>query len=169
MGLNYCDDCNKVPTIHLTEIINGKVTEIHLCSECPKAKELNLSPAFHLTDALAHIAQGSDTEPTPDITCDDCGLSYEQFSNIGRLGCEQDYEVFKRHLEPYFDKVHSSRFHCGKTPGRATEEAAQVRRLSDLRRQLKAAIDGEDYERAASLRDEIKTLEKKAPKPPPGA
>jgi protein arginine kinase activator len=162
MGKNFCDDCNKVATIHLTEIVNGKVSEIHLCSDCPKAKELNLSPSFHLSDALAHLAQAAAGAVMPDVACPRCDISYEQFTNVGRLGCENDYEVFKRFLEPYFDKIHNSRFHCGKTPGRATEEAEQVRRLSDLRRRLKTAIDAEDYEHAATLRDEIHSLEKGA-------
>ena len=156
-----CERCkNNVATVHLTEIVKSQKTEKHLCEQCAKDEGYTIKTHVSLQDLLtAFISAHDDAEEMAGVKCPDCGMTYVDFRSEGRLGCPNDYEVFREALDPLLEKIHGKVEHSGKLPSRAGESQRKQRDLMALRRQLRDAVDKEDYEAAARLRDEIKTME----------
>lgn len=155
-----CQRCSKQATFHITDIDRGQVKEYHLCDEHARQ---HVAPS---DDATAEIATGTKSgkparEPTPadKRACPYCQLSFQEFKNSGRLGCPHDYEVFRDDLMPLLENIHSHTRHEGKSPRRAPKSSQRQSDLIELRKQLKQAIEIEDYEAAAHLRDQIKAFE----------
>ncbi len=167
-----CDVCNKNPaTVHLTEIVDDQMTELHLCEDCARQKSESMESQFGLSDLLAGMAEFSkppnqEKEDTT-LKCKKCGLTYADFKKVGRLGCSECYESFKKYLGPLLKRIHGSNQHFGKSPFKP--EGNQIMEkttsgdldLSALREKLKKAVDSEAFEDAARLRDQIRELENK--------
>ncbi|MFA5276186.1 MAG: UvrB/UvrC motif-containing protein [Candidatus Omnitrophota bacterium] len=162
-----CDICGKNPaTVHLTEIIDDSMNELHLCEECAREKSAAMEQQFGLSDLLAGMADVSKPslkEPqAPLVNCPNCNLSYADFKKIGRLGCGECYTVFKKYLTPLLKRIHGSTQHTGKSPLKTTVKGGKKKPdIEDLRLRLQKAIEEEAFEDAARLRDQIKELEKK--------
>ncbi len=166
-----CDICHKIEaTVHLTEIVDGQITELHLCEHCAKQKSMQMEQQFGLSDLLAGLVDfGKGVEEKEDLKqkCPNCKLTYREFKKIGRLGCSQCYTTFKRYLEPLLKSIHGANQHLGKMPlgcGLKVKSLSQVKEknsLEDLKNKLQAAISKEEFEKAAVIRDQIKDLEKK--------
>ncbi len=158
-----CQVCKKnIATVHLTEILKGKKREIHLCEECAGKKGVAFKSGFSIQDLLSGLAGSAAAQEMAkmqQIKCPICGLSYLDFRQHGRLGCATDYTVFKEGLIPLLEKIHGSTEHLGKIPAKSGEAHQAGRELLELRQELKQAVDREDYEKAAALRDRIRTLE----------
>ena len=160
-----CDICNKKKaTVHLTEIVDEQMTEMHLCEECAREKSVQMEQQFGLADLLAGLAdfgkQVKDLEKVK-LECPNCGMNYEEFRKFGRLGCSACYPAFKQHLASLLKKIHGSSRHVGKMPVKFWKEGKKkgIDTLQELRQQLEQAIDGEDFEKAAALRDKIREFE----------
>jgi len=158
-----CQSCQKKKaTVHLTEIGSKMKKEIHLCDECAKEHDAILphtvgSQAEPAGEGLAeHLAQPSREEPIG--TCRSCGMSFAEFRSTGRLGCPEDYEVFRRGLNPILERIHGGRQHRGKVPPQVGEEAMVEREIMKLTERLERAVKGEKYEEAARIRDQIQEL-----------
>lgn len=169
-----CDICSKNPaTVHLTEIIDDQMTELHLCEECARQKSSQMEQQFGLNDLLAGMAEfekpALDKEVTA-VKCPNCGLTYADFKKIGRLGCSECYIAFKKYLGPLLKKIHGSSQHLGKTPLKVAASLAAAKPgkkrldMQELRHQLQRAIEGEEFEEAAKIRDQIKELERQPDK-----
>ncbi|MDD5432264.1 MAG: UvrB/UvrC motif-containing protein [Candidatus Omnitrophica bacterium] len=160
-----CDVCGKVAaTVHLTEIINDQINELHLCEECARQKSAQMEQQFGLSDLLAGLADFE--KPTKEtggatVKCPGCSLTYEDFKKIGRLGCGECYVTFKKYLGPLLKRIHGSIQHIGKSPFVKAEKKTKRKTLGlqELRHNLQKAIDNEEFEEAAKLRDQIKELE----------
>lgn len=156
-------------TVHLTEVINEKVTKLHLCEECAKAKSEEMQSHFGLTDLLSGLMDFGTSigaeEPEFDVKlkCPACGMTYYNFQKIGRLGCGKCYEIFSGSLSELLRKIHGSDRHVGKSPlKRKKEEPVKKERgIQELKDELKKYVQAEEYEKAALLRDEIKAIERK--------
>lgn len=166
-----CDVCNKNPaTVHLTEIVDDQMNELHLCEECARQKSAQMEQHFGLSDLLAGLAEfekptaskDKDVEATIMLKCPNCGLTYADFKKIGRLGCSECYTAFKKYLVPLIKRIHGSNIHFGKSPVKTTVVKSTKKKpdLQDLRGKLAKAIDAEAFEEAARIRDQIKDLEK---------
>ncbi|MDP2652957.1 MAG: UvrB/UvrC motif-containing protein [Candidatus Omnitrophota bacterium] len=161
-----CDICSKKKaTVHLTEIVDDQMTEMHLCEECAREKSVQMEQQFGLADLLAGLAdfgkQVKEFEKVK-LECPACGMSYEDFRKFGRLGCGNCYPAFKQHLSSLLKKIHGSGRHVGKSPTKLIQAQAgkkAVDTLQDLRHQLQRAIESEDFEKAAELRDKIRQAE----------
>lgn len=164
-----CDICGKKKaTVHLTEIVDEQMSEMHLCEECARQKSVQMEQQFGLADLLAGLADFgkpvSESEKV-DLQCSNCGLTYEEFRKFGRLGCSECYEAFKMHLSTLLKKVHGSNQHLGKTPAQILPaQKKQLENFQELKSQLMQAIQMEDFEKAAQLRDKIRDAEKKEKK-----
>ena len=161
-----CDICDKNPaTVHLTEIIDDQMNELHLCEECAHQKSLQMEQQFGLSDLLGGLAEfekpTKEKEAALTIKCANCGLTYADFKKIGRLGCSECYDTFKKYLGPLLKKVHGSILHFGKSPFKVARALDKRGDLQALRYQLQKAIETEAFEEAAKIRDQIKELEKK--------
>jgi protein arginine kinase activator len=161
-----CQKCAKPATYHITDIERGKPREYHFCDE--HARE-HLDPSREAPESMAigKLAEGlikgaslqRDPSPSDKQTCPLCQTTYFEFRNTGRLGCPHDYEVFRDELMPLLENIHDETRHLGKVPRRAPRGTQMQATLIQLRNDLKRAVAAEDYEAAARLRDQIKTLE----------
>lgn len=163
-----CDICSKnEATVHLTEIINNEVTKLHLCENCAREKASEMEEHFGLADLLGGLADfGVQVEPgeMSKLKCPNCGFTYMDFKKIGRLGCGECYDAFKKNLAPLLKRIHGSDQHYGKAPLKA-QKAVKVRDdIQGLRTRLQKAVEMEEFEEAAKIRDQIKELEKKITK-----
>jgi protein arginine kinase activator len=161
-----CDVCGKNPaTVHLTEIIDEQMNELHLCEDCARHKSAAMEQQFGLSDLLAGMADfeksPSKEEDAVTIKCPSCGLTYADFKKIGRLGCGECYDVFRKYLAPLLKRIHGSNQHIGKNPAKTKVAAKPYKKktsLSELKSQLQKAIFSEAFEEAARLRDQIKKI-----------
>ena len=157
----------KQATVHLTEIINEQMTELHICELCAKAKGIaGLGQPFGLQDLLAGLVDfGTPVTPgkgkkTVD-KCPNCKMTYEDFRKTGRFGCSKCYETFKESLEPLLKKIHGSVQHLGKSPMTSGEMFNKKKELQEFQLRLQRAIQAEAFEDAAKIRDKIKEIEKR--------
>ncbi len=169
-----CDNCGeREAAIHLTQIVNNSVTTLHLCEQCAAEKgvETGASVAkFPLGDFLASLgktAGGEQAEAMPDVACAFCGGTLKDFRDTGRLGCAQCYTTFEPHLRDLLRRLHGSSQHVGEryAASASVVEAAQgasaadAGRVGELKEQLRRAVEAENFELAAELRDKLKVLE----------
>ncbi|MGI6345152.1 MAG: UvrB/UvrC motif-containing protein [Bacillota bacterium] len=165
-----CQECKeRAATVHYTKVVNNQKTEYHLCEQCARQMgDLDLSfgfnPGFSIHSLLAGLldmgtGKGSADVPSAQtIKCPACGLSYAQFSQSGRLGCGECYQAFDRQLDPLLRRIQGTTKHTGKIPertGGVVKVEQQIRRLSA---ELQQAVDQEEFEKAAQLRDQIREL-----------
>lgn len=161
-----CNICGKTQaTVHLTEIIDDQITELHLCEECAQKKGAQMESHFGLSDLLAGLAdlgtQFSKTKAEPKLKCPKCGLTYEDFKKVGRLGCGECYNAFREALTPLLKRIHGSTQHYGKSPKKIAKVVKAKNEVEVLKEKLQKAIQKEDFEEAAKLRDKIREMEKK--------
>jgi protein arginine kinase activator len=164
-----CQNCQKSPaSVHLTEIQDNRMTELHLCQACAEEKGLASVPTaqkFSIGDLLATMVDGMSTteeERVGPVQCPSCGMHYSTFRDTGRLGCPDCYAAFGSKLKPLLRRIHGSTRHVGKLPAHDGEEVSTQRQVQRLHDELQKAVEREDFERAAEIRDRIKTLEKEA-------
>lgn len=164
-----CQICNKNDaTIHLTEIADGVRTEIHVCESCAVEQDIAVKSHIPINELLSNLlaSQPTDAElagpAEAEVVCPNCGYTLAQFQKEGTLGCPGDYEVFERMLLPLIEKAHDGNTtHKGKVPSRTPAGTKEQMELLNLRRQLDVAVQNEDYELAAKLRDQISETGKK--------
>ncbi len=149
-------------TIHLTEITDGKRTEMHICEQCAAEQGIAVKSQIPVNELLSGLlaAQPSDDElsdrSAQQVQCPHCGFTLAQFSKEAVLGCPYDYEVFEKSLLPLIEKAHNGKTtHCGKLPSKTPKDTKKQVELLNLRQQLETAVQSEDYELAAELRDKI--------------
>ena len=167
-----CDECGKnKATVHLTEIINEQITKLNLCESCAKEKGSDVEQHFGIADLLAAL---SDVESAPQTSggspgkskCLHCGMAYEDFKKVGRLGCAECYSEFKSSLAPLLKRIHGAHQHLGKSPHPDLLKAEKVtshlnEELQTVKLQFEKAVKSEEFEEAAALRDKIRFMEKK--------
>ena len=160
-----CELCKQSQaTVHLTEIVNEQMTELHLCESCANQKGAQVESHFGLSDLLSGLADQSKVQEPEETTvkaCPSCGMSYEDFRKVGRLGCAECYPTFKRSLGSLLKRIHGSPLHLGKTPARLVKPAKSKTELAELKRKLDRAIEREEFEEAAQLRDQIRRAEQR--------
>ena len=160
-----CELCKQSQaTVHLTEIVNDQMTELHLCEACANQKGAQVESHFGLADLLSGLAEfGKTTETTEEVStkaCPSCGMTYDDFRKVGRLGCADCYVTFKRSLGSLLKRIHGSPIHVGKSPARLIKPAKITKSdLLEMKRKLERAIENEEFEQAAKLRDQIRRLE----------
>lgn len=168
-----CQECGKRPaTLHFTKIVNGDKTEFHLCDVCAKEKgEIipGTSNGFSIHNLISglldfdlnHHGGTIGSEPKA-LHCKECGMSYAQFSKMGRFGCSSCYDYFSVRLDPLLRRIHGNTAHVGKIPRRAGQHLHTRKQLEQLKARLAQAVQREEFEKAAQIRDEIRKLEKEA-------
>ncbi|MDQ8186193.1 UvrB/UvrC motif-containing protein [Pelagicoccus sp. SDUM812002] len=151
-----CSHCNAPTSIHLTKVVDGEAVKLGVCSNCPKAKAYKQGAAWDLIDA----ENGGKVPRSPkesERACPGCGLTPADFKEHGRLGCSKCYETFEGKLEPVINKLHRGSSHIGKVP-RGKKRDVTPEEIADLKRRLDEYVSREEYEMAATVRDQIKAL-----------
>lgn len=169
-----CEVCHtQKATVHLTEIVNGQVAKLNMCEYCAKKKGNQVEQHFGIADLLQGLV---DTEaPSPPqhgrrVKCANCGMTYEDFKNLGRLGCGNCYLAFHENLMPLLKRVHGSQKHKGKAvtesdkskkTGAVKTKTSAKKDIEEMKMMLHSYIQKEMYEDAAKLRDQIRRMENK--------
>ncbi len=159
--MKKCRRCTKPATLHVTEIREGQAAIVHLCDTCAREyldqnpNEENTTIASDLASKLDEL-MGATESPA---SCPNCGISFNEFRESGRFGCSQDYTEFMTELLPLLENIHEDVGHKGKRPRSTVVGTQEQGQLIQLRNAQRNAIEEEDYETAARLRDEIAALE----------
>jgi protein arginine kinase activator len=169
-----CQDCNKKDaTIHLTQIVNNEKVVLNLCKDCAEKRGFH-SPFEQVPFPLADIVSGmmgplkpqkkskKGKESVADLKCPNCGLTFAEFGRIGRLGCAECYKAFKPEMTNLLRRIHGSAEHRGNIAKEPVEDKSYIREDIRLREELRKAIEDENFETAAELRDRLRELSGKS-------
>jgi protein arginine kinase activator len=168
-----CQQCGTRPAvIHLTQIVDNTHTEQHLCEVCAAAEGIQTEASlatFPLGNLLAGLDKGAAAAQMPPVDagrCPACGASLQDFRDSGRLGCAECYRAFEAPLRTLLRRIHGASRHIGEpyvaplgAPVTGEVPARPPADLAALRTQLQRAVDAENFELAARLRDEIRDRE----------
>lgn len=157
-----CNECSKnEATVHVTHIINGKKSVRHLCEECAKTDQYLFNSNFSMENLFASMLNNAFKQTTylPSKGCSTCGMTYEEFKNVGKFGCSDCIDTFKQRLMPVVKSIQGYDTHAGKIPKRAGGSYKIQKDIERLKNELKLAIDQEEYEKAVQLRDKIREAE----------
>ncbi|MFG0251663.1 MAG: UvrB/UvrC motif-containing protein [Phycisphaerales bacterium JB038] len=159
-----CDRCDNEATVHEVNIVSGQKHEVHLCQECAAELGLVQKPTTNIAEILAKMvmnpAPTAKESKTAAPSCESCGTTFAEVRKKGVLGCAHCYDVFDEALSNLLLRAHEGgTHHVGKVPKRAGGKIDHEYQILRCRRQLQEAVDREDYERAASLRDSLRQME----------
>lgn len=161
----HCQRCKKAAaTVHLTDVTKQGNKERHLCDRCAQEEGYVVkAPHVALQELLTGFVMSQPAvQELSQLTCPHCQLTFAEFRNGGLLGCPKDYEVFEQALTPLLQRAHDGQTrHAGKAPRRLGTPRSFQADLARLRKSLQQAVDREDYESAARLRDQIDAIEQK--------
>ncbi len=161
-----CQQCGQnEAVVHLTQIVDNDVTTMHLCEPCAGEKGIESGAALPqgaVGHFLATTGKGVGAglpgmEDAPHATCTTCGMTMQELRDLGRLGCADCYQAFESPLRQLLRRLHGSTTHVGeryRPPGGEVEQPTA--HAADLREQLRAAIETENFELAAELRDRLR-------------
>lgn len=164
-----CDSCGKEnANIHMTSIVNGVKEEHHYCQQCANQKEQGkgsmfssmFDDTFFNNQFFANVMYPQSALGNSKLSaCPQCGMTISEFNHQGRLGCDKCYEAFQQHLVPLIKRIQGSTSYEGRFPQRGAEDLKVEQTIKQLRNDLIQAVKQEQFERAAQIRDEIKSLE----------
>ena len=178
-----CDNCKKrQANIRYSENINGITKELNLCEECSKKLGIgdisfDLSMPIDFSNFFGDFIENFTTpefmplfNEVKQLKCNNCGYTFNDVVNTGKLGCGECYSVFESQLDPIIKKIQGSNMHVGRIgkvldnkisddTATSNEKKEQLSEIDKLNLELKQAIKEERYEDAAKLRDEIKEIE----------
>ena len=162
-----CKECGIRPSkIHYTEIVNNSMVTMDLCLDCAEAKGIDVEKAgsYGLGDLVASLIDTTtdgEAEAIGKVRCPNCGFDYSEFREVGRFGCPECYTAFETQLVPLLRQLHGGTQHQGKSPKELGEKGIIRKELNELKEDLSRAVQKEDYEKAARIRDQIRELESK--------
>lgn len=169
MNKHKCDKCDQPATNHSVEIRKGEKIEKHLCQKHADEEGISVktthTPINELLTSFVKLKSGS-SAAIQDKSCPNCGLTFQQFRSNSLLGCPLCFDAFEELLNPILDAVQEGRsHHIGKTPKHipsAHHQDSQAQVLG-MRKRLAQAVADEDFELAATLRDQIEQLQERQP------
>lgn len=161
-----CQKCKKrEANTHIKKVLNGEYTEYMLCSECAHAMGYDNVFSLEMPDMFGGLLQSFFTGALPARSgasrCPVCGSTYGDITNTGKVGCAHCYEAFYEELLPSIKRIHGNTKHSGKVPQgieytEVKSEPDDKSEVESLKAELKKAIDEQNFELAAELRDKIK-------------
>lgn len=187
-----CQNCGKnEANIIYTQIINGMKKKMSLCEKCAQElgiDDMNFNMPISFSSFLGDMLDIYD-ETIPNLIksktliCEKCNMTYDEFLETGKIGCENCYETFKEKLDPLLKNIHGANRHIGRI-GNFTQDKENFQtlnkvkndektnknsmkkenrkgensKLEELQERLKREIKEERYEDAAKTRDEIKKM-----------
>ena len=169
-----CDQCHEhEAVIHLTQIVDEQVTTLHLCERCAAEKGVESPGSLTKTPLGSFLAAMGEALPdrAPALqvaeACPGCGGTLQDFRETGRLGCPHCYRAFEGPLRDLLRRLHGSTHHVGERyvdRAAAADPSGEVpargtAAVAELREQLRLAVETENFELAAELRDRLRVLE----------
>ena len=170
-----CQSCGqRAATTHIKCMVNGQLTETHLCAQCAKQQGYgHILGDWGGCGSLLGGLLGGEAPAVEVKRCPGCGASFSEISQTGQIGCGECYHTFRAQLLPVIQRIHGAAQHKGKIPGgsalRVTDPNHQMvaaprqenqaeTELKEKERLMQEAIQRQDFENAALLRDQIKEI-----------
>ncbi len=154
--MTTCDRCDQPAIYHDVRIVDGVHSTTHLCAEHALDAGVNLGP-IDLSIVLETTELAPETSSAK--SCPDCGMTIAQYKNSSLLGCPTCYVTFQEELRPIIGKVQNNNFqHVGRVPSLLNIDIDRQLQIRRLLKKLKSAVTKEDYEKAATLRDQLREL-----------
>ena len=94
-----------------------------------------------------------------EIICPNCYSTYEEYRETGKLGCSRCYEAFEEQIKPILKNIYGYEEYIGKIPKKDDSHIYISNEIRILKEDLNRAVEQEEYEKAANIRDKIKDLE----------
>ena len=162
-----CNFCENKASVFLTQLVDGQMKKVCLCEGCAKERGVTDPTGFSLADMLLGAPPGmSVSAPASAVVhtsggkqCPACGFTLDDLRRVRRFGCSECYHTFRDELGNILRGMHKNSNHVGKVPKGQMEVEVRAQRLEELRSRLDQAVNSENYEEAAGLRDEIRQLE----------
>ncbi len=158
-----CDSCQEKATVFYTQVTDGKLKKFVLCETCAEVKGITKPEGLFMGDELLNPSHESKTlAELPVLSslekCSNCGFTFDHLQKIGRLGCPDCYRAFSGEIMHRLPSMHKGLVHTGYIPSDLVEQLAFKGELAELEAALNTAINEEDFEKAAKLRDRITEL-----------
>ncbi len=151
MREKYCEICGERPAdIEYIEIIDGTKHVKYLCNVCAE-KEAN-GVRLVLTEEV-NINSG--------LVCPNCGTPLAYVKTSLQIGCPHCYNVFEGAIKDLLKKLQGSTSFIGREDLKSSEEKDLIVIKHRLKKELEKAVQNEEFERAAKLRDEINSINQK--------
>ncbi len=159
-----CEICGlKDAVIHIRQIQKDLVHELHICEECAQEKGLirEEDSELPITNQLSGLLEGKDVTGALEVkdACPKCGLKAVEFRKQGKLGCAECFEAFDKDIRAILSQMAARPRHTGKLPHTLSVEHAASAEGEGLREELREAVEREDYEQAARIRDKLREME----------
>jgi len=159
MKCQYCGQ--KTATVHVKRVINGTAEEHHACESCAAQHGLHVFSSKPLT--VDNVFGGLFAAPFgysgAKDSCPVCGMTFREIIDCGKVGCSECYLTFYDQLQPTIRRIHGSATHVGKIAANGNGEHKKAQEIDKLKAELASAVEQQDFERCAVLRDRIKELE----------
>lgn len=165
-----CEYCNLKPaTVILKQNIDGEMKTVHICRDCAASlgvtlDNINVGDVMNDMDSFFASLFGkknANQSKPGTIACDFCGMTLTELQKTGKAGCANCYDVFSDVMDNAIRHIHAASSHCGKVPASVDGHMSVTRKIEELKSRLNVAIQNEEYEEAAKIRDEIKLLQAK--------
>jgi len=159
-----CDVCKENDVvITLTEIDGDGVRQVRLCERCAAERGMQTAVATPKPQ-IGTFLQSVHQQVTPAVgdaaRCPFCSSTLRDFRQTGRVGCAQCYAAFESSLRELLRRVQGSSRHMGRAyTGPTDAEMLVAGTVSQLRERLERAIATEQFELAATLRDQLRGME----------
>jgi protein arginine kinase activator len=150
--------CHKAEAVlHVKHAVDGVIQDMFICSACADA--VKTDSGQELVDMIINgFDSVFDNDSKPGASprrCPECGMSTVDYEKQHRMGCAMCYEIFADELQPALDEMHGALKHIGKCPSREVARSE----IEKLMRLLQTAVNNQNFEQAAELRDKIRELE----------
>jgi protein arginine kinase activator len=168
-----CEDCHENEAeVLVTEVdAEGSLKEKHLCKACASKKGYLLDkekPLLQMfNEFLKEYGEGEEGEggeggkKDEEFRCSVCGMSWAEFRSIGRFGCEKCYHEFGDRVEKLISRIQGTSQHVGRKASQDENTVSLEMEKKRLRQQLAKAIQHEEYEKAAKIRDDLRKYEER--------
>lgn len=163
-----CDVCKKNnASVHITKVVNGQKQETNVCDVCAKDVEgfnligdMGMMTDFNFSSIIGGLMDYINKTPSriEDVNCKDCGMTLREFKQTGVLGCASCYKNLQSTVSSVVNRVQGRAEHKGKIPKKQGKEILNKKYILQLKEELQKAILEENFEKAAELRDKIRSL-----------
>ncbi len=159
-----CDICRKEKAvIRIRQMMGDETKELRLCESCAKEQGI-LGIGKDLQEGIGWLLQGlfeAVTPKTPSgVACPSCGTRFRDIRAKHQVGCAECYRLFTKELRKLLGIKQKDWIYAGRLPKRIETYKVILIDRANLKTQLEAALQSEDYETAATLRDQLARLDK---------
>ncbi|MDR0314539.1 MAG: UvrB/UvrC motif-containing protein [Oscillospiraceae bacterium] len=166
-----CQNCGKKEaTTHIKRVVNGNETKLNLCADCAESMgygDLFSGFGFNMSNIFSNFFYDIPLAVLPiskTVVCEKCKSTFDEIIKSGMMGCPECYDVFSDRLIPSIQRIHGKAVYAGKSAVSVNTDDSKtnIDKIESLKKELEDAVQEQNFERAATLRDEIKLLEGEA-------